>query len=122
RDDNTWAAVPSGGGGGAFRNYSSRSGQLPGGHLRSGYSAEATDAGKIYGTPFLLTTAATLMTVSLSVTTAAATAGSLARFAVWAANGPEGSGASLVLDAGTVAIDSTGVKSATGLTTPLPAG
>ena len=76
---------------------------------------------RLHLSPLYLPKAITVTGMLLRVTSAGG-AGSVARLGIYASSELSASGGSLVLNAGTVAIDSTGVKTITGLSTSLAAG
>lgn len=101
-----------GSGGGPSKNFISGNWGLPGGGLQAGYTTESTLANQLYGNAFELTTIATLTGLSFSVTTASA-AGGLARVGVYKVSDPSGGSPTLMASSGTIAIDTTGVKTFT---------
>lgn len=92
---------------------------LPGVNV-SGTSTQLLSANFIYYNPIVFYATQTLNEVGIRVTSAASTGG-LIRIALYNANADWTAG-TLVADLGTVAVDSLGFKSITGLTQKIPAG
>lgn len=93
---------------------------LPGVGILGSGSTQGTAANRAYYFPFLFDTARTVDSISWEVTTAAA-GGSLARWSLYQADAnwqPD----ALIVDAGTAAVDATGIAQITGLAQAVPAG
>ena len=103
--------------GGAARNWVPNTWCLPGGNLKQTTSNEATSAATLYMVPFFAAGAGTVTDIAINVQTAAG-AGNAARLGIYKQDA-SGAGWTLVNDAGTVAIDSTGQKTLTGLSIAL---
>lgn len=110
-------ATPSGGGSGAGKNWLSAIWGLPGVTLVSGIGNESSSANTLYMVPFKIDTAATLTDIAINVGTAG-TAGTNARLGIYSKDAT-GTQWTLVNDAGTVSIASTGDKTLTGLSISL---
>lgn len=104
------------GGGGATKNWISARYMIPGINLfraSTGNGNFSWGGTNVYMVPFTLTLAGTATGIRLDVATASSTGGATARLAIFSAGATPTSTHTLVLDAGTVAIDSTGEKFAT---------
>lgn len=94
--------------------------QAPGWDASGGSATFGFTADRDYYFPIALTCDATVTALAIDVSTAAG-AGATARIGIYPADASWQPG-SLSVDAGTVAIDSTGIKSVTGMSTALTAG
>lgn len=81
----------------------------------------ATTASTVYYQPFVVDKTITVTAIAVRIGTMSATGGATSRLSIYAATNAWLPGA-LMVDAGTVAVDSTGVKAITGLTTVLTPG
>jgi hypothetical protein len=107
-----WAAAAGGGGGGLDFNFiqadSTKYCVVPGQYMQGGSGAQAHSLNTSYYTPFIVSQSTTLAGFLVNVSTAgtAATSASLSIYSATDSFQPD----ALVVDLGTIAIDSTGIK------------
>ncbi len=95
---------------------------MPGVILNTEATAQQLPSQNVFYNPFYVAKAITVSEISAQCTTASGTSGAEIRFAIYQCNEYDWMPDSLVLDAGTASVTSTGSKSITGLSTTLQPG